>query len=116
MEITTLTANHIKLAHAMIDYPSYTNKQWADVVGISEATVYKYKQQEVFKEYFKGECRKKFEDLESLALQELKKHVKEGNIKAVTYVLDNLGYKVEDRAKVTLDGGISIEIDYGDKE
>ena len=109
-----LKPKQMKLAELMVAEPNTKNIEYAEKIGISEKTFYTYKADPEFQEYLTQLCQERFKDMERLAMKELRKAVSNGNFKAISYVLDGLGYKAED--KIHMDGSMEakIEIDYGE--
>ena len=102
------------LAELMVAEPSLRYEEYAKRVGISDKTCYVYRQNEEFQEYVSELCRRRFRDMEKVAIQKLSEQLDRGNFKAVQYVLDNRGYKTPEESKVDLDA--TIMIDYGDDD
>ena len=100
------------LAELMCCEPSLKVIEYAQKCGISEKTVYLYKNKPEFQQFLDELCKKKFKSMESLALKKLREEVDSNNFKAIQYVLDSLGYKAKEEQEVSMD--VSIEIDYGE--
>lgn len=100
------------LAELMCAEPSLMFKDYAEIIGVCEKTVYTYRQKPEFQEYLKKLCEKRFADMERLALSKLKEEVENNNFKAIQYVLDGNGYKAKEEHEMKMDA--KIEVDYGE--
>ena len=92
----TLKPKQRLLAELMALEPELTNAEYALRIGIDQKTLYRWKKEEIFKDYLHEICREKFKDLERLALKKLEEQIMGGDFSAVQYVLNNIGYKAED--------------------
>ena len=101
-----------KLAELMCCEPSLRNVDYAERVGISEKSVYVYKNKPEFQEYLSQLCKERFRAMESLAIHKLNEEIKKNNFKAIQYLLDGLGYKAKEQQEVQMEA--RIEVDYGD--
>jgi DNA-binding XRE family transcriptional regulator len=90
-----------QIAEYMVLNPDLSNEQYAEHIGINPKTLYAWKKNEEFCDYIHQLCREKFKNMEKLALNKLQKEVEKGNMKAVLYVLDGVGYKATEQVEVT---------------
>ena len=100
------------LAELMVEEPELSNFEYADRIDINIKTLYAWKKQEEFQDYLHSCCKDKFKSMEKLAIERLRDNIDKGNIKAITYLLDYMGFKAADEVKADLNA--SIEIDYGE--
>ena len=84
-----------QMAELMVAEPDLSNEKYAERMGIDPSTIYRWKKNKEFTDYLHSLCNERFKDMERLAIQKLKEHIKNGNWKATQYVLDSLGYKPE---------------------
>lgn len=59
---------------------------------------------------YKELCQQKYKELESVAMNKLGEMAAAGNWNAVKYILDGVGYKPEDKTKLSVEAAPSIEI------
>jgi hypothetical protein len=100
----TLKPKQRLLAELMAFQPELTNAEYAQQIGIDEKTLYRWKKEEIFLDYLHKICKEKFKDLERMAIQKLGERVEAGAMDAILYVLNNVGYKVEDNVNVNANG------------
>lgn len=50
--------------------------------------------------------------MESLAIKKLNEEIHKNNFKAISYLLDGLGYKAKEQQEIQMDA--KIEVDYGE--
>ena len=98
------------LAQLMVDEPKLTNVEYAKRIGIDPKTLYKWKKTDEFIEFRSELCRHKFKDLEALAMDQLKKRLVKGDMRAITYVLDGAGYKASEKVEIS-ERSINITIE-----
>jgi hypothetical protein len=63
-----------------------------------------------FMEYYHTLCQSRFKELESLAIQQLEANVRKGNMKAIEYALDYLGYHATQKVEADINTDINITI------
>lgn len=98
------------LAELMVLEPKLTNLQYAEKIGIDPKTVYKWKKTEEFKAYIDELCKEKFKDLEKLAIAKLGEAIARGNVQAITYTLNSLGYAAPTKVEADIGGEMNINI------
>lgn len=108
----TLKPKQRLLAELMALEPELTNAEYALQIGIDQKTLYRWKKEEIFKDYLHEICREKFKDLERLALKKLEEQIMGGDFRAVQYVLDGVGYKAADALDLNANGiTLSVNIE-----
>lgn len=94
--------------------PLATFKEVAAAAGISEQTFREYRKDPVFMERYHQGCLEKFGALEGLAMRKLEQQVQKGNMTAIKYVLDGLGYKPTTKVEAQVKAlSLNIDIDEG---
>lgn len=88
-------------------------KEWeiAEEVGVSQKTLWTWKKNPEFMEYYHSVCETQFKELEALAVRQLKANVSKGNQKAIEYALDYLGYKATQKVEAELTNDITINVE-----
>lgn len=111
-----LKAKQKLLAELMVLKPDWNNIDYANEIGINEKTFYRWKKEEEFQDYLHKLCKEKFLSFEKKAIRELENQIKEGNWKAIEYVLNGCGYLAPTKLDIdaTLENNININI--GDEE
>lgn len=105
-----LLERYRKVATVWVENPYLTFGEISKLCKISENTFYNYRQDDTFMAIYKELCQQKYKELESVAMNKLSELVDSGNWNAVRYVLDGVGYKPEDKTKVSVEAAPSIEI------
>lgn len=62
---------------------------------------------------YKELCQQKYKELESVAMNKLGEMAAAGNWNAVKYILDGVGYKPEDKTKVSVEADSAINLTIG---
>lgn len=105
-----LLERYRKVATVWVENPYLTFGEIAKLCRISVNTFYNYRQDETFMAIYKELCQQKYKESESIAVNKLKEMAASGNWNAVKYILDGLGYKPEDKTKLSVEAAPSIEI------
>ena len=105
-----LLERYRKVATVWVENPYLTFGEIAKLCKISENTFYNYRQDETFMAIYKELCQQKYKESESIAVNKLKEMAASGNWNAVKYILDGVGYKPEDKTKLSVEAAPSIEI------
>lgn len=105
-----LLERYRKVATVWVENPYLTFGEIAKMCKISANTFYNYRQDETFMAIYKELCQQKYKESESIAINKLRELAASGNWNAVKYILDGLGYKPEDKTKVSVEAAPSIEI------
>ena len=102
-----------QVATVWVENPHLTFGEIAKMANIAENTFYNYRQDETFMAIYKEKCQQKYKELESQAIGKLAELVDNGNWNAVKYVLDGVGYKPEDKTKVSVEADSAINLTIG---
>ena len=105
-----LLERYRKVATVWVENPYLTFGEISKLCKISENTFYNYRQDETFMAIYKELCQQKYKESESIAVNKLKEMAASGNWNAVKYILDGVGYKPEDKTKLSVEAAPSIEI------
>lgn len=94
-------------------------KEAAEIIGICDDTITRWKQKEYFTDYIKEEQKKKFDRMAITAQRELEKLLtgaknEQVKLNAIKDVLDRSGWKPTDKQEIDMDADLSLQIDYGD--
>lgn len=99
-------------AELMALFPDRTQESIAEEVGVTSKTIWKWKNEfPEFMEYYHSLCVDRFKDLEGLAIKQLEANVRKGNMKAIEYALDYLGYKATQKVEAELTNDITINVE-----
>jgi hypothetical protein len=106
-----LKPRQIELLELMLVNPMMSDVKLAEVMGLNNKTVGKWRKMPDFQEELKKRLAEQWKNAERLAQKKMIELANEGNFQANKYILDSLGYapvtKVE--ANVTTDIEINIE-------
>ena len=98
-------------AEFIVANPEMSLTEVADKLGISEVTLWRWRQLDEYKEYEHELCQDRFIELEKLAIQKLKENVMKNNQKAIEYALDYRGYKADTKITANIENDITITIE-----
>lgn len=95
-----------------------TQLEIADILGVNDETISRWKKSEEFQKELKRQQEKKFNQMATVAIRELNKLLTSAEsetvkLNAIKDVLDRAGFKPTDKQEVDVNG-IDIKIDYGD--
>lgn len=98
--------------------PEISFKRLSETLGLSKSMVQQWYANDVdgFKDKYDEALKYAFNRLEGLAIKALGDLIVDGSFQATKYVLDNRGYKAEDKTKLTVDGNMDINIVIDDDE
>lgn len=106
-----LNNKQLKAIELLVYSPNMQYQQIANEVGVHRDTFRKWRE---YDEEFKGALDKAIKErwkaAEAMAVHGMIGLANEGNYNAIKYLLDNLGYKPEEKSKVTVDGAMDIRI------
>lgn len=95
----------------------YTDKKDVEIIEelqLGCATLWRWKQQDEFREELEKENRRKFKSLQKEALKTMAKLIEEGHFQAAKYILDGNDYAPTDKHEVDMTANITV--DYGDED
>lgn len=95
----------------------YTDKKDVEIIEelqLGCATLWRWKQQDEFREELEKENRRKFKSLQTQALHAMAKLINEGHFQAAKYILDGNDYAPTEKHE--LDMTANITVDYGDDD
>lgn len=96
-----LTNKMKKAAEMLVAMPEKSYVDIAEELGVSDVTLWRWRQREDFRDYEHQLCRHRFEDLERLAVLKLKENVAKNDVRSILYALDYFGFKAEDKVDIT---------------
>lgn len=99
-----------KVATIWVENPYLKYGEIAKLAKIGNSTFYDYRHDDRFMAIYKELCQQKYKELESVAMKKLGEMAEAGNWNAVKYILDGVGYKPEDKTKLSVEAAPSIEI------
>jgi hypothetical protein len=110
-----LTAKKIELLEAMLSNPMLSDIKLADMLGINNKTVGKWRKEPEFQEEMKKRLEAQWKDAERLAQKKMIELADGGCFQANKYILDSLGYApvqkqhIDGEIKTATDINITIE-------
>jgi hypothetical protein len=106
-----LKPRQIELLELMLANPMMSDVKLAELMGLNNKTVGKWRKMPEFQEEMKVRLQEQWKNAESLAQKKMIELAADGNFQANKYILDSLGYaptqKIE--AEVSTDIEINIE-------
>lgn len=106
-----LNAKQLELIEAMISYPELSNVKLAEMLGINNKTVGKWRKLEEFDIELKKKLQAQWQDAERLAQETMISLCREGDFKASKYILDSLGYAPAQKIEADVHTDINICIE-----
>lgn len=108
-----LLERYRKVATVWVENPYLKYGEIAKLARIGDSTFYDYRQDETFMAIYRELCQQKYKETESIAVNKLKEMAEAGNWNAVKYILDGVGYKPEDKTKVSVEADSAINLTIG---
>lgn len=109
-----LTAQKIKLLEVMLANPMLSDVKLAEIMGLNNKTVGKWRKEPEFQEEMKKRLAEQWKNAESLAQKKMIDLAAEGNFQANKYILDSLGYAPAQKIEADVSGAMDITIDIQD--
>lgn len=102
--------NKMKLcAEILVNDPEKNIQDVAKELSVDRKTIWKWRQREDYKEYEHQLCHERFLGLEKLAIQKLKENASKGNMRAIEYLLNYIGYSSTLKIDADVDNKIIFE-------
>lgn len=106
-----LNAKQQKALELLVYSPHMTQNMIAQEVGVHRDTIRVWRENnQEFKEALDKAIKERWKAAEAMAVNGMINLASEGNYNAIKYMLDNLGYKPEEKSKLTVDGSMDIVI------
>ena len=104
-------AKQYELLEAMLTYPMMSDVKLAELLGLNNKTVGKWRKSPEFQEELKKRLAQQWKDAESLAQRKMIELAADGNFQANKYILDSLGYAPAQRIEADINTDIIINIE-----
>ena len=104
-------AKQYELLEAMLTYPMMSDVKLAELLGLNNKTVGKWRKSPEFQEELKKRLAQQWKDAESLAQKKMIELAADGNFNANKYILDSLGYAPAQRIEADINTDIIINIE-----
>lgn len=104
-------AKQCELLEAMLTYPMMSDVKLAELLGLNNKTVGKWRKSPEFQEELKKRLAQQWKDAESLAQKKMIELAADGNFQANKYILDSLGYAPAQRIEADINTDIIINIE-----
>ena len=104
-------AKQYELLEAMLAHPMMPDVKLAELLGLNNKTVGKWRKSPEFQEELKKRLAQQWKDAESLAQRKMIELAAEGNFNANKYILDSLGYAPAQRIEADINTDIVINIE-----
>lgn len=106
-----LTARQIELLEYMLSYPNTSDVKLAEMMGLNNKTVGKWRKLPEFQEEMKKRLAEQWKSAESLAQKKMIELAAEGNFQANKYILDSLGYAPTTKIEADVHTDIIINVE-----
>lgn len=104
-------AKQCELLEAMLAHPMMSDVKLAELLGLNNKTVGKWRKSPEFQEELKKRLAQQWKDAESLAQRKMIELAADGNFQANKYILDSLGYAPAQRIEADINTDIIINIE-----
>lgn len=104
-------AKQYELLEAMLAHPMMPDVKLAELLGLNNKTVGKWRKSPEFQEELKKRLAEQWKNAESLAQRKMIELAAEGNFNANKYILDSLGYAPAQRIEADINTDIVINIE-----
>ena len=105
-----LTSRQRKAAEMMVAEPEKHLKDIAHELGVDEATFWRWRKRDDFKEYVHELCHERFMDLEKICIAKLRTNAIKGNQRAIEYALNYIGYQPAQKVEANVNTDIVIDV------
>ena len=106
-----LKPQQIELLETMLAYPMLSDVKYADMMGLNNKTVGKWRKMPEFQEEMKKRLAEQWKNAESLAQAKMIELAGAGNFNANKYILDSLGYAPTQKIDANVSNEIVINIE-----
>lgn len=115
-ELKNLTKKAACAAEYEVDHPYASIKEIADACAMHPATLYKYRQSEIYQGYRDELLRKKWREAQKIAMDTMIKLAQDEDREACKFILSTQGISTEIRTKVEANVDTNIKISVKDSE
>lgn len=106
-----LTAKQLELIEAMLSNPMLSDVKLAEVVGLNNKTVGKWRKLPEFQEELKKRLNLQWKDAERIAQKTIIDLARKGDYKAAKYLLDSLGYAPTQKIEADVNTDIIVNVE-----
>lgn len=106
-----LKPRQVELLELMLANPMMSDVKLADLMGLNNKTVGKWRKTPEFQEELKKRLAEQWKNAESLAQKKMIELASEGNFNANKYILDSLGYAPTTKIEADINSDIIINIE-----
>ena len=109
-----LKTKQVELLEAMLANPMMSDVKLAELMGLNNKTVGKWRKEPEFQEELKKRLAEQWKNAERLAQKKMIELAAEGNFNANKYILDSLGYAPTTKIEADINTDIIINIEGDD--
>ena len=109
-----LKARQIAYIEFLLANPLITDVEAGKQIGVSRNTIAEWKKREDFQKEYKARLKDKWESSELMAIEMMQNLAREGDFRAVKYILDSMDYAPT--TKIEADVSTKIVINIGDDD
>ena len=106
-----LKPRQIELLETMLANPMLSDVKLAELMGLNNKTVGKWRKMPEFQEELKARLAEQWKNAERLAQKKMIELAADGNFHANKYILDSLGYAPATKVEANIQTDIEINID-----
>lgn len=106
-----LKPQQLELLETMLAYPMMSDVKLAEMMGLNNKTVGKWRKMPEFQEEMKKRLAEQWKNAESLAQAKMIELAGQGHFNANKYILDSLGYAPAQRIEADINSDIVINIE-----
>lgn len=105
-----LKARQIAYLEFLLANPLITDVEAGKQIGVSRNTIAEWKKRAEFQEEYKARLKDKWESSELMAIEMMQKLARDGDFRAVKYILDSMEYAPATKIEADVNTNINIEI------
>lgn len=106
-----LKAKQLELLEAMLAHPMLSDVKLAELLGINNKTVGKWRKEPEFQEELKARLQEQWKDAERLAQRRMIELADKGNFNASKYILDSMNYAPAQKIEADISTDIVINVE-----
>lgn len=111
-----LKARQIAYIEFLLANPLITDVDAGKQIGVNRNTIAEWKKKPEFQEEYKARLKDKWESSELMAIEMMQKLARDGDFRAVKYILDSMDYAPTTKIEADVKSDVVIKIGYDDEQ